>query len=54
MPVTVKKVSGGFQVRTPNAIHAKKTTKVKAQKQQRLLNAVEHGRRPGLLSPRGR
>lgn len=42
MPVTTKKVKGGFQTKTPNMIHAKRTTKKKAMAQKRLLNAVEH------------
>jgi hypothetical protein len=33
---------GGYQVRTPKMIHAKHTTKAKADKQIRLLNAIEH------------
>lgn len=37
------KVKGGYQVRTPNMVHAKHTTKAKAQAQMRLLQAVEHG-----------
>lgn len=46
MPATVRKVKGGYQVRTPNRVHAKRTTKAKAMKQKRLLNAVEHGWKP--------
>ena len=46
MPVTIKKVVGGYQVRTPNGIHSKHTTKEKAEKQKRLLNAVDHGWKP--------
>jgi len=46
MPVIIKKVRGGYQVRTPNAVHAKHTTMEKARKQERLLNAVEHGWKP--------
>lgn len=43
MPVKVtQNKGGGYQVRTPNAIHAKNTTKEKAIKQERLLNAIEH------------
>lgn len=44
MPVKITKTKGGYSVRTPNAVHAKKTTKAKAEKQKRLLNAVEHTR----------
>jgi hypothetical protein len=46
MPVKVKKVKGGYRVSTPNRVHAKHTTKAKAKKQQRLLNAIDHGWRP--------
>ena len=42
MPVTIKRIKGGYQVRTPRMIHAKKTTKAKAKSQERLLNAIEH------------
>jgi len=41
-PVKITKVKGGFQVKTPDMIHAKHTTKAKAEAQERLLNAVEH------------
>ena len=43
MPASIKKVGKKFQVRTPNGVHAKGTTKAKAKAQQRLLNAVDHG-----------
>ena len=47
MPAKIKKTSGGkYQVKTPNAVHAKGTTKGKAVKQQRLLNAIDHGWKP--------
>jgi len=47
MPVKITKVSGNrFRVSTPNAVHAKATTKEKAESQERLLNAVEHGWKP--------
>ena len=46
MPATVRKVKGGFRVSTPNAVHAKRTTKKKAEGQKRLLNAVDHGWKP--------
>jgi hypothetical protein len=46
MPVTVKHVKGGYRVSTPNGVHAKHTTKAKAEAQERLLNAVEHGWKP--------
>ncbi len=47
MPAKVIKVKGGFEVKTPNAVHAKKTTEAKAKSQQRLLNAIDHGWKPG-------
>lgn len=46
MPVKVTKVKGGYKVSTPNAVHAKHTTKAKAEKQARLLNAIDHGFKP--------
>jgi hypothetical protein len=33
---------GGYKVVTPNAVHAKHTTKDKAEAQVRLLEAIEH------------
>lgn len=42
MPTKVKKVGKTYQVSTPNSVHAKGTTKAKAEAQQRLLNAIEH------------
>lgn len=46
MPVKISKVKGGYKVSTPSGVHAKKTTKTKAEAQRRLLNAVEHGWKP--------
>ena len=46
MPAKVRKVKGGYSVRTPHGVHAKKTTKAKAKAQQRLLNAIDHGWKP--------
>lgn len=46
MPASIRKVSGGYSVSTPNMVHAKKTTKKKAESQQRLLNAIDHGFEP--------
>ncbi len=46
MPATIRKVKGGYEVRTPNRVHAKHTTLAKAKAQQRLLNAEEHGWTP--------
>jgi len=42
MPASVRKVNGGYSVRTPGGVKAKRTTKKKAMAQKRLLNAVEH------------
>ena len=43
MPVRISKAKGGgYQVRTPNMVHAKHTTMAKAKGQERLLNAIEH------------
>jgi len=46
MPAKVEKANGGYKVSTPNAVHAKNTTKKKAEAQKRLLNAVDHGWTP--------
>jgi len=47
MPAKVKKNSkGGYTVTTPNGTHAKNTTKSKADAQERLLNAIDHGWKP--------
>lgn len=47
MPANITKLKNGkFRVETPNGVHAKHTTKKKAQAQQRLLNAVDHGWKP--------
>lgn len=44
MPAKItKNKDGSFKVTTPNAVHAKGTTKEKAEAQVRLLNAVDHG-----------
>ena len=45
VPVKIKKVDG-YRVSTPHGIKAKHTTMAKAQRQKRLLNAVEHGWKP--------
>lgn len=41
-----KEKSGKYQVKGPSGVHAKGTTKAKAEAQMRLLQAVEHGWRP--------
>ena len=47
MPAKIaKNTKGGYTVKTPNGTHAKNTTKKKAEAQQRLLNAVDHGWHP--------
>ena len=47
MPVRISKTpSGKYRVSTPSGTKAKATTKAKAERQKRLLNAVEHGWRP--------
>jgi hypothetical protein len=47
MPVKETKLADGkYQVATPNGVHAKGTTKEKADSQTRLLNAVDHGWKP--------
>jgi hypothetical protein len=46
MPATVRKVKGGYRVTTPEGTTARKTTKKKADRQARLLNALAHGWKP--------
>jgi len=46
MPVKVSKKGSRYQVETPNMVHAKGTTKEKAESQARLLNAIDHGWEP--------
>jgi hypothetical protein len=47
MPVKTRKLPGGkVQVATPGGIKSKGTTPAKAQAQENLLNAVEHGWKP--------
>lgn len=47
MPVKVTSLGGGrYSVSTPNGTKARSTTKTNAVKQERLLNAVEHGWHP--------
>ena len=54
MPVTVEKKGGSYRVSTPGGVKAKGTTKEKAQRQRKLLNAVEHGWKPTGKSARRR
>lgn len=47
MPVTLTKLKNGkVRVSTPNGVHAMGTSLAKAEKQARLLRAVEHGWKP--------
>lgn len=46
MPVSIKKTGNRYRVSTPGGVKAKGTTKTKATRQKRLLNAVEHGWKP--------
>ena len=47
MPVRITKTSSGkYRVSTPSGVHAKGTTKGKAEAQARLLRATEHGWKP--------
>ena len=46
MPVTIRKKNNKYSVSTPGGVKAKGTTKRKAEAQERLLNAVEHGWKP--------
>jgi hypothetical protein len=46
MPYTITKFDDSYQVRSPHGTKAKRTTKSKAKKQVRLLNAIEHGFEP--------
>ena len=43
MPYTLTKFDDNYKVTSPNGTKAKKTTKKKAQKQIKLLNAIDHG-----------
>lgn len=49
MPVTIRKnkSSNDYSVRTPHGVKSKHTTRRNAERQKRLLNAVEHGWTPG-------
>lgn len=43
MPVKVSKVKGGgYRVSTPGGVKSKNTSKINAERQKHLLNAVEH------------
>jgi len=47
MPVSTRKVKGGYQNRTPHGVKGKHMTKRNAMRQKRLLNAIEHN--PGFM-----
>jgi hypothetical protein len=48
MPAKIATLAGdGYRISTPGGTKAKKTTKKKAVKLQRLLNALDHGWKPG-------
>lgn len=51
MPYTITKFDDSYRVSSPNGVRAKKTTKSKAKKQVRLLNAIEHGFEPDPYRP---
>ena len=46
MSVKIKKRGRKYRVSTPGGVKSKGTTRVKADAQERLLNAVEHGWEP--------
>ena len=47
MPVKITRVDGNrYKVSTPSQVHAKGTTKAKAEAQANLLRGVEHGWKP--------
>ena len=46
MPAKLKKVKGGYSVKTPGGVKSKRTSKTKAEAQIRLLNAIDHGWKP--------
>ncbi len=52
MPVSVRKVKGGYRVSTPHGVKAKRTTKAKAKHQANLLRGVEHGWKPTGKKPK--
>lgn len=53
MPVSIKSVGHGkYSVRTPNGVKAKATTKTKADRQARLLRAIDHGWKPDGRKPK--
>lgn len=51
MPYTIKKTDG-YRVSSPHRVHAKGTTKKKAEAQVRLMQGIEHGWKPTGKRPR--
>lgn len=51
MPYDISRSDGGYKVTSPHGTKAKKTTKSKAKKQVRLLNAIDHGFMPDKGDP---
>jgi hypothetical protein len=48
MPAKItKNEDGSYRVETPNGVHAKHTSKKNAEHQVNLLNAIDHGWKPG-------
>lgn len=50
MPARIRRKGKCYQVRTPNRVHARCTTKGKAERQRRLLEAID---RDPNFRPRG-
>lgn len=46
MPYKMTKTDGKYRVSGPSGVHAKGTTRAKAESQMRLLRGVEHGMIP--------
>jgi len=46
MPVKITKKDGKYRVSTPSQVHAKGTTRKNAERQARLLRAIDHGWHP--------
>ena len=46
MPVKIQKTNGKYKVSTPNQTHAFGTTRKNAERQARLLRAIDHGWKP--------
>lgn len=46
MPYSINKDDGGYTVRSPKGVKARRTSKSKAERQVRLLQAIKHGFEP--------